>query len=307
MPDMTFETTFWIAAALMLALAAAAVLWALLRKSPADDAEAARELSREALADQLDVLKDEKAAGLVTESIYEASVADVERRALDELTRDEARVHRNAPFGKAFAAVLVVVMAASALALYMKLGSPSLINFVSEPKKGIMQADGTLGSTEGFYDEAALAAYLKDNGEDERAWVLYARLLVRKEAWSEAAASYKKALDLNGLVAKDANVLVEYAAALISQQTPQTYEASLPVLEKAIDIDAKLLTARELYAISCLELGRWGKARENLEYLLSRISMDDPVYERLSQAASYAAHREKQAGEARNEGEQPSK
>ena len=156
-----------------------------------------------------------------------------------------------------------------------------------------MQADGTLGSTEGLYDEASLGAYLKDNGKDERAWVLYARLKVHKQAWKEAADAYKKAVDLNGFVAKDANVLVEYAAALISQETKETYIQSLAVLDQALAIDSKLLSARELYAISSLELGYWTQARESIEYLLSQMSMDDPVYERLAQTGAYAAEQER--------------
>ena len=289
---MTFETIFWIVAAILSAVAVFAVLWALMRKAPDEDGSLTQELSREALAEQLRVLDEERAAGLVTDSIYESSVTDVQRRALEELAIDEKHVKRTPPLGKAFG--LAVVLAGSAFALYKGLGSPSLINFVSEPpKQGIMQADGTLGSTEGLYDEASLGAYLKDNGKDERAWVLYARLKVHKQAWKEAADAYKKAVDLNGFVAKDANVLVEYAAALISQETKETYVQSLAVLDQALAIDSKLLSARELYAISSLELGYWTQARESIEFLLSQMSMDDPVYERLAQTGAYAAEQER--------------
>ncbi len=291
---MTFETIFWIVAAILSAVAVFAVLWALMRKAPDEDGSLTQELSREALAEQLRVLDEERAAGLVTDSIYESSVTDVQRRALEELAIDEKHVKRTPPLGKAFAVGLAVVVAGSAFALYKGLGSPSLINFVSEPpKQGIMQADGTLGSTEGLYDEASLGAYLKDNGKDERAWVLYARLKVHKQAWKEAADAYKKAVDLNGFVAKDANVLVEYAAALISQETKETYVQSLAVLDQALAIDSKLLSARELYAISSLELGYWTQARESIEFLLSQMSMDDLVYERLAQTGAYAAEQER--------------
>lgn len=295
---MTYETAFWIVAALLSIVAVFAILWALLRPASDDDGQLNKELSREALSEQLRVLDDERAAGLVTDRIYEESVADVQRRALEELVDDEKHAKRSAP-GKVFAIGLVVVVAASTFALYKGLGSPSLINFVSDPpKQGIMQADGTLGSTEGLYDEASLAAYLKDNGSDERAWVLYARLKVHKEAWKEAADAYKRAVDVNGFVAKDADVLVEYAAALISQQTKETYVESLGVLDRALAINDKLLSARELYAISCLELGYWTKARESIEFLLSQMSMDDPVYDRLAQTGAYAAEQERLQKEA---------
>ena len=235
----------------------------------------------------------------MTDRIYEESVADVQRRALEELVDDEKHAKRSAP-GKVFAIGLVFVVAASTFALYKGLGSPSLINFVSDPpKQGIMQADGTLGSTEGLYDEASLAAYLKDNGGDERAWVLYARLKVRDKDWKEAADAYKRAVDVEGFVAKDADVLVEYAAALISQETREGYLGSLTVLDRALAINDKLLSARELYAIASLELGHWTKARENIEFLLSQMSMDDPVYERLAQTGAYAAEQERREAEAK--------
>ncbi len=296
---MTYETAFWIVAALLSVVAVFAILWALLRPASDDDGQLNKELSREALSEQLRVLDDERAAGLVTDRIYEESVADVQRRALEELVDDEKHAKRSAP-GKVFAIGLVVVVAASTFALYKGLGSPSLINFVSDPpKQGIMQADGTLGSTEGLYDEASLAAYLKDNGGDERAWVLYARLKVRDKDWKEAADAYKRAVDVEGFVAKDADVLVEYAAALISQETREGYLASLTVLDRALAINDKLLSARELYAIASLELGHWTKARENIEFLLSQMSMDDPVYERLAQTGAYAAEQERREAEAK--------
>ena len=144
---MTYETAFWIVAALLSVVAVFAILWALLRPASDDDGQLNKELSREALSEQLRVLDDERAAGLVTDRIYEESVADVQRRALEELVDDEKHAKRSAP-GKVFAIGLVVVVAASTFALYKGLGSPSLINFVSDPpKQGIMQADGTLGST----------------------------------------------------------------------------------------------------------------------------------------------------------------
>ena len=296
---MTYETAFWIVAALLSVVAVFAILWALLRPASDDDGQLNKELSREALSEQLRVLDDERAAGLVTDRIYEESVADVQRRALEELVDDEKHAKRSAP-GKVFAIGLVFVVAASTFALYKGLGSPSLINFVSDPpKQGIMQADGTLGSTEGLYDEASLAAYLKDNGGDERAWVLYARLKVRDKDWKEAADAYKRAVDVEGFVAKDADVLVEYAAALISQETREGYLGSLTVLDRALAINDKLLSARELYAIASLELGHWTKARENIEFLLAQMSMDDPVYERLAQTGAYAAEQERREAEAK--------
>lgn len=296
---MTYETTFWIAAVLLSAVAVFAVLWALLRKTTNDDARLGKELAREALAEQLRVLQDERAAGLVTDKIYEASVTDVQRRALEELDDIEQMRSRKAPMGKVFAFGVTLAMVLSAFGLYKVLGSPSLINFVSEPPKaGIMQADGSLGSTEGLYNEESLAAYLKDNDKDERAWVLYARLKVRGKDWPQAAQAYKRAVDIGELVAKDPDVLVEYAAALISQETENTYLESLGVLDRALAINDKHLPAHELYAISSLELEHWSAARQHLEFLLSQMSMDDPVYQRLAQTAAYAAQQERQ--EAKN-------
>lgn len=296
---MTYETTFWIAAVLLSAVAVFAVLWALLRKTTNDDARLGKELAREALAEQLRVLQEERAAGLVTDKIYEASVTDVQRRALEELDDIEQMRSSKAPMGKVFAFGVSAAMVLSVFGLYKVLGSPSLINFVSEPPKaGIMQADGTLGSTEGLYNEESLAAYLKDNDKDERAWVLYARLKVREKSWPQAAQAYKRAVDIGELVAKDPDVLVEYAAALISQETEKTYLESLGVLDRVLSINDKHLPAHELYAISSLELEHWSAARQHLEFLLSQMSMDDPVYQRLAQTAAYAAQQERR--EAKN-------
>lgn len=302
MAVMSYETLFWIAAVLMTLAAALAVVRAFWGKNKEDAPGLARDLAREALSEQLTVLADEKAAGLVNDRIYEASVADVERRALEEIREDEKRTAAASPMGRAFAVLVVALVAIASFAIYGFLGSPSLINFVSgTPKAGIMQADGTLGSTEGLYDEASLAAYLTDNTEDERAWVLYARLLARRHAWSEAAEAYGKAVAVNKFVAKDPDVLSEYAASLVSQKRTQAYEKSVPILQKALSFNSKHGPSRELYVIVSLELGHWKEARESIEMLLAQISMDDPVYERLAQTAAYAAAREREEAAAQKQ------
>lgn len=299
---MTYETTFWIVAALLAAVAVFAVLKALLSPPGAQDAALGRELTREALSEQLRLLNDEKTAGLISDRIFEASVADVERRALEEMADEAQKEPRKAPLGKALTTAVALTVVAAAFVLYQLLGSPNLINFVSEPPRpGIMRADGSLGSTEGLYNEESLAAYLKDNAKDERAWVLYARLLVKKQAWKQAAEAYGKAVARDGFVAKDSDVLTEYAASLISQKTPQAYRESLGVLDRALALDEKHMPSHELYAIVSLELEHWADARAHLEILLGAIDMNDPVYERLAQTAAYAAERERAQKESKTE------
>ena len=213
---MTYETTFWIVAALLAAVAVFAVLKALLSPPGAQDAALGRELTREALSEQLRLLNDEKTAGLISDRIFEASVADVERRALEEMADETQKEPRKAPLGKALTTAVALAVVAAAFVLYQLLGSPNLINFVSEPPRpGIMRADGSLGSTEGLYNEESLAAYLKDNAKDERAWVLYAIVSLELEHWADARAHLEillGAIDMNDPVYERLAQTAAYAA-----------------------------------------------------------------------------------------------
>ena len=80
---MTSEFIFWCIAGLMLAAAAFFIAAAFLRtRLFSGQEETSEKANRKLLNEELEVLEKEKAAGLISQSIYEESVDDVRRRAL---------------------------------------------------------------------------------------------------------------------------------------------------------------------------------------------------------------------------------
>mgnify|MGYP002770554818 CR=1 FL=1 len=288
------ELLFWAIALVMVFVACSAVAWAFLRPECFTTAQNdADELSRTLLNEELATLKKEFEAGLITQAIYDESVEDVKRRALEDLSRTDKPAG-----GKAHTLTMMfagfAVVAAGSLGLYAYLGSPSLIVFAdSIHRHGIMQPDGTLVDAPAQYDARTLRAYLADNAKDERAWVLYARLLVEAKDWAGAAQAYRAAIDIKGKVSKDADVLLEYAASLMSLQTDPAYEEGYGVIQEALKLDETHVKGHELAAIACLELSRWKQAREHLEVLLGRLTFNSPAYRSIAETAAFAAQQER--------------
>lgn len=282
---MNQELLFWAIAAAITLLVVIIVLTGLRASNASGDRAAA--MNRALLREEIDNLAKERDAGLISEAIYQQSVEDVQRRALEEIASAPA-AHR-----KAHPAIVVVALAAAVAVgwgTYWRVGSPGLIPFVSDYQAGgIMQPDGSLAQSAHSYDVASLQAYLKRNPRDERAQTLLARLFVEQKDWVQAAQHYRAAVEIGGKVSRDVRVLGEYAASLMSQQTDETYAQAAQILDKALRIDETNANVRELAAIAALELERWQEACDHLELLLSRLSIDTPAYRSIAQTAAYAA------------------
>lgn len=288
------EILFWAIALVMVLVGCTAVALAFLRPERFTAKEVdADELNRSLLNQELLTLEKEFRAGLITQSIYDESVEDVKRRALEDLTPGKkAAVKSHNPLPAMLAGCAVVAVAT--FSLYAYLGSPSLIVFADSIKRhGIMQEDGSLAQSAPEYDIRTLRAYLAGNSKDERAWTLYARLLVEAKDWAAAAQAYRAAIDLKGKVSKDPAVLLEYAASLMSLQADETYEQAYGVIQEALKLDETNTNAHELAAIACLELSKWRQAREHLEILLSRLTFDSASYRSIAETAAYAAQQER--------------
>lgn len=292
---MTREILFWCVAGGMVLFAALCVVLAFVRPrlfcGIEDDSRAA---ARSILNEELATLKEDFACGRISESLYARGLADVERRALEDMApAAKSAVAVKGPWTTVgLTASLVIV--ACALAVYGKIGSPGLINFVAGYQSGgIMNSDGSLADKDAQYDEALLSAYLERNPSDERAQTLYARLLVKAKKWPEAALAYKRALDLNGKVSRDPEVIGEYAASVMSIGTAESYAQSIGILDRALRLDERNYNLHELAAIANLELQRWTPAREHLEVLLSQISMDVPAYRSIAETAAHCARMER--------------
>ena len=144
---MSHEIIFWCVAALLILIACAFVVPALLGHSFFRTKGASAEgTSRVLLAPQMESLKTALDAGLLDKAGYEASVEDVRRRALQDISEARGRTLGGKGAPVATALTVCVLMTVSVLGLYQWFGAAGSIDlFDSVQKGGIMRADGTLG------------------------------------------------------------------------------------------------------------------------------------------------------------------
>lgn len=279
---MSASVLFWSIVAVLSGIGVAGIVWAFVRRPDACPTASRADATRDLLREELDVLKAEYERGHLSESLYAQSVEDVERRALQEIEQHAPRSpSKRSPvwIGLCVGCLAVVL----AVGLYLRLGSPKLVPFIDDVRQeGLLLPDGTLAQNERQLNPEHLKAYLADNGQDERALVLYARLMAQRQDWHEAARAYKQAVDLNRLVANDPEVLLEYVAANISTRTPDNQARARAVLHAMLEKDPKQYRAREMLAILAIETQQWAEALPHLEALLTLLNMDDPVYERIA-------------------------
>jgi len=212
----------WLAAALLLAAALAAVLLPLLRRtaSPADRAQHDLAVYR----DQLAEVEREGAAGSLTAAQAAASRAEIARRML--VVADGAR-GSGAAAVRAPSAVLPVLLAlclpAASLSLYLWLGAPGLPGapFADRP----VAADG--------HDMAALverlAQRMREQPDDPAGWALLARSYRGLGRIPEAIEAYRQALaltpgdaELSGTLAE---LLVERADGMVTPEARAMFQA----------------------------------------------------------------------------------
>ena len=294
---MSHEIIFWCVAALLILIACAFVVPALLGHSFfRTNGASAEETSRVLLAQQMESLKADLDAGLLDKAGYEASVEDVRRRALQDISEARGRTLGGKGAPVATALTVCVLMTVSVLGLYQWFGAAGSIDlFDSVQKGGIMRADGTLGLNDRAPGAAELKAFLETHPKDERAWVLYGRALAQSSDWQGAADAYEKAVSLGRFAGKDTDVLMEYGAATMNLRTEAAYKKAVEILTQAAVIDENNLRVQEFLAMAAFQAHDWKTARIALEFILTKADPNDPAYQSIAEAASQAARMERES------------
>jgi cytochrome c-type biogenesis protein CcmH len=192
-----------------------------------------QDLSTDVLRDQMQQLEVDQAGGAITSVQYEAAKSELQRRALREL--DGARDAPSLPGPlhtenkTAWAVGLAIPMLA--LGLYFWLGSPASLNPESA-RKAQMDAQATM--IQGMV--AQLAKRLETNPNDLEGWARLARSYKVLGQIDNAANAYAKALPF---VEKQADLLVDYAEVLATQDQNDLNRRALGLVQKALVLDSQ--------------------------------------------------------------------
>lgn len=126
------------------------------------------------------------------------------------------------------------------------------------------------GADPGIYVRS-LREHLDRQPRDARAWVLYARVEIELDRFSEAAQGYEKALALSPKVAKDPAVWCEYADALAMTQGGKLAGKPRELIDRALALDLDHPKALEMAGSAEYEEGRYKEALGYWRPLLAKL------------------------------------
>ncbi|OLE17487.1 MAG: c-type cytochrome biogenesis protein CcmI [Betaproteobacteria bacterium 13_1_20CM_3_63_8] len=249
---------FWSIATLLVALTLGILLWPLLRGhhvaiAPDDDTAAIA-----VYRDQKRALDVECAAGTITPSERDATLAELARRVSEDVAATvqapspspAAAESAAAPAPKRawmLALALMLLVPAAAFTLYQRLGNPVAAVAATA-------ADGGPGHEMSERQIAAmvesLAQRLKQRPGDADGWVLLAHSYQALERFADAADAYAHA---DALIPNNASLLADYADTLAMAQDRRLEGAPAALIQRALAIDPKHKKALALAATAALE------------------------------------------------------
>jgi cytochrome c-type biogenesis protein CcmH len=238
-------TVFIISCATLLVLVLFVLLRPLLRTPPASQAPLVtlQDLSATVLQDQLQQLNTEWAQGQITQAAYDAAKAELQARALDELSLPTngtaagephstlASAASTKPQSKALVLAVGLGVPVITMGLYLWLGSPaSLSPETAQEAQAAQEAKMITGMVE------KLAARLATNPEDLEGWARLARSYKVLGKTDEAASAYARALPF---VQTQPELLIDYAEVLAVQDQNDLNLRALALVEQARKLDPK--------------------------------------------------------------------
>ena len=249
---------FWSIATLLVALTLGILLWPLLRGhhvaiAPDDDTAAIA-----VYRDQKRALDVECAAGTITPSERDATLAELARRVSEDVAATVQAPPPSPPPAERAAApapkrvwvlalALMLLVPAAAFTLYQRLGNPVATVAATA-------ADGGPGHEMSERQIAAmvesLAQRLKQRPGDADGWVLLAHSYQALERFADAADAYAHA---DALIPNNASLLADYADTLAMAQDRRLEGAPAALIQRALAIDPKHKKALALAATAALE------------------------------------------------------
>ncbi len=237
--------------------------------------------------DQLNEIEGDRARGLIGEEEAEAARVEIARRLLAADSKARASDRAKSHGARARAAMIAIGAALPllALGLYLTYGSPRL---PGQPLAARLQDPASDRNLEALV--ARVEARLREHPEEGEGWEVIAPVYMGWRRYGDAAQAYAQAIRLLGPSAK---LLSGQGQALVLANNGVVTEDARSALERARDLDPKLIEPRILLAIAKEQDGQFQAAIEDWRALLNKADGDAPwremVEKRIAAAEAHLA------------------
>jgi len=276
--------SFWIFAALLVAIALCYVLPPLLQRArPSADEERERSnvfIYRDQFAEMDRDLRD----GVIDREQYEQGRTELQRRLLEDVAAAPAGSDEgkgSARGARATATIVGVAIPLLAVILYPLLGTPKALS--TEQQAAPPRAAGAEVAAEGSVTGgqpgaptqqeiegrvARLAERLKENPNDAQGWAMLARSYQNFKRYKEASEAYARAAELTG---NDAQLWADYAESLAMANDSGLAGRPLELVNKALQLDPQNEKALWLAGSAAYEAQDFRRAVSYWEQLLKQL------------------------------------
>ena len=258
--------TFWIFAAVLLALALSLILPALLKAKNSGNkvVGSATQANLSVLRSQLAQLDDDFAAGSINAEQLALAKGEIERRVLEEESTPESATSSFTSSARpakstrtAWALGLTIPLLA--LGIYGFLGNTQALDPANLQAKA--ENDPTPEQVEAMVSgfAARLAAVPASEAPDPKAWEMLARSYAAMQKFPEASTAYKRAAELNP---GNAQILADYADVLAVLQGQSMAGEPIRLIARALVLDPNNLKALALAGSAEFEKKDFAKAAQ---------------------------------------------
>lgn len=269
---------FWIAAALLVLLALAFLLWPLLRLRKVQAEEDRTALNVALYQERLGELQRQRDAGVLSAEQFEAGRAEAARELIDDTQAAPAATPR-APLGRGLPLVLAVLLPLLGLGLYLHWGASDKVQLAREFQTQPRSIEEMVARL-----ERSVAAQ-PDSAE---AWYFLARSYTAMEQHDKAASALQKAIDLAG---REPELLGLLAQARYFAEGKQWNDGLQQLTDEALAADPDEVTSLGLLGIAAFESGRFADAVRHWERLSAALPPGDPTREAIAGGIAVARER----------------
>lgn len=293
--------TFWLIAAVLVAIALAFVLPTLLAHAVTGSSNGDKEANVAVYRDQLAELDADMQNGIISAEQYQQDRDEIERRLLSDVAapgKPGEKDPKPAPAGRGPAYALAFGIPIIAVGFYFQVGNPNAMSIsgpgvaASNPARSLQASEGSQGSqgsqpgADGPMTQermeanvAALAKRLEQNPGDVQGWRMLARSYSILQKYDEASKAYARA---TALKTDDADLWADYALAMTMANGQQASGLPLELVNKALKLDPDNPKALQLAGGAAFQAKRYDEAINYWQRVLKTLPPDSELAQALS-------------------------